>query len=624
MKKGLFIVMALLTVFAIISCDTGSDPGNGVKIRITFNLGGAPGTPPADIELDKGTAIRADQIPSANWEGHTFEGWYNGTTKLVAGLSWQTNVTFTAKWGGGGDLSPWAPAENPEEPAIGYKDFYDGVDFEDWKYSTFAGSGNVGSIEDNGNGTYTVTIKTNPGGISLVSFNSDDWMFKNGYYMLLNFPTVTEAKPIAALTLASEGSVNDTGQKWGTECNVNTESGYIPTLDNVYLAGDIAFARDNLASFNTLYKTVFLTLVWSADEEAEYYEFTLKKLLITDGEDLTPSIYEESWTPAPVTAPTDWVDFSVNTANTSFYPSDAANSITAGANNTYTVTVATRTDGHSTVTIPLNQVGEKYSSGGYYVSVTLPAVSGASPYKVRNFVTNSDIGGWASEIQTANRQDPADAGKYVVGRIDNQWGPADNNTEIKSIELAFYWIPGTVAGTYTFTINAVKLPDPENIVAPTTPALTYFKTYLAESKWGGGTTTTWQSNYEADPFGGNFTSTATVTGPWTITGFDGDSNNVQFLIIQLSFNAPAIGNEYQFTLSDLDVKDGSGTSILSVGALTDVATGATISDFVEDPTGTYTITVTAATTTSLALVVTAGTTQAGSFNYKAVLPAEFK
>jgi len=111
MKTGLFAVLALLTVFAFMGCrtDSGSDdesdgpnvPPNVTTdtISVTFDLGGAEGTVPDAIVLEKGAEITADQIPDAPvWEGYTFEGWYNGEDKLEAGNSWQNDITFTAKW----------------------------------------------------------------------------------------------------------------------------------------------------------------------------------------------------------------------------------------------------------------------------------------------------------------------------------------------------------------------------------------------------------------------------------------------------------------------------------------------------------------------------------------------
>jgi len=696
MKRGLFAVMALLTIFAMISCDNGSgtsdnitikfdlDGGPGTKpndviitkggtlgkkytnmagdathvflgwfdgdnevtantvlnasvtlkakwnvlqevpegsMRITFNLGGAPGTPPDHIDLVKGTAITAEQIPDdPEWEGYTFEGWYNGDTKLVAGLSWQDNIVFTAKWTASNvGLTPWAPPANeqPTMPTEGYKNYYGSVtDPEDWTYTTFAGTGNVGSIEDNGDGTYNVTIKTNPGGVSLLAFINQDYTFKNGYYVSFNFPEDTDAKPIMALTGAATGSRNDDGLDWQSIYNVNRVDGqgYVPINDDVYLAGDIAFARDDL---NTLYKSIVLTLVWSADEETEYYEFTLKKLLITTGEDLTPPEVN-TMTPWPheVAEPTDWIAFppSTETINATFYPWNDSNKIVGN-----TVTVISNAGGRSLVRLYGDEF--KYQKG-FYLSVNLPNNS-VKPQKIYALgITGPEHDGdWTASTLV----DPEDITKFVAGKVDFTWASDTNTTAYTGVILDIYWYAGQTDALYTFTINKILVAGEAG--APPTPPegpepkLTKLKTYLASSEWGFGTTTTWNSNYEQDPFAGNFTGTATVTGPnngpFVIAGVEGGTDNVKYLVINLSFNADAVGKTYECTLSDLAVSDASGNSLLSVGTLpTGVVATSTP--------GTYTITVTAAATSQIILPVSTATAQAASFNYKIVLPSTFK
>jgi len=462
--------MALLIVFAIIGCDTGSSPGaNRVpegKIRITFNLGGAPGTPPPYIDLDKGTAITAEQIPAdPGWAGHTFDGWYNGAVRLVAGLSWQNNIVFTARWtgsSGGLSLTPWKPETNPTAPTTGYKNFYGNVtDPDEWKYSTFAGVGNVGVIEANGDGTYNISIKTVPGGRSIISFNSLSYMFKNGYYMLFDFPENAEAKPIAAVTLAATGSTNEEGQIWGTEYNVNTVTGWVPIRDNVYLAGEIAFARDDLADLNTLYKSVLLNLVWSEDEEAEIYEFTLKKLLITTGEDLTPPDPNalEKWEPDPKDEPADYIAFPQGEdLRATFYPWSPDNGIAGN-----TVTVAAPATGRSLVRL----LGTDYKwAKGYYLSITLPEDSN-KPSKIYSLGTEKDDsdGQWGvADVVTAPE------GKFITGRVDFVWASDESTDGYTGIMLDIYWHPEQTETMYTFTINKILVAGEYDGSIPPPPA----------------------------------------------------------------------------------------------------------------------------------------------------------
>jgi hypothetical protein len=368
-------------------------------------------------------------------------------------------------------LDPLYQANSPVEPTNGYKDYpKDQYELSDgtmsW-YSTFAGTGNVGFIEANSDCTYKVSIQTNPGGRSIVSFNSDDYTFGRGYYLSVNFPEGAAYKPLLAMTYAAQG-VNGANGAWSTVHYENTVGSFIPTDETVYLAGDYAFAWENLEN-KSIYRNITLELVWHTKESTGSYEFTLKKLLITDGEDLTPPAYNEGWTPTPVNAPAGWVDFDADLTETSYYPWSSDNSITKNANGTYTVSLSTITPGYSTVTIPL-ATGSDVSAGGYYVTVTLPD----NGIKIANFVTTPNGNLWAGEIQTADHAN-YETGKYVVGRIDNLWnsiGAADeNSTAITSIELAFYWVSETVTGEeqFEFTINAIKVPDPEGYVPPPDP-----------------------------------------------------------------------------------------------------------------------------------------------------------
>lgn len=363
MKKCLIAALALLTVFAIIGCNTPTSGTGGNQV-------------PDNWTEEEGGEKEVEQ-----------EGEKEG-------------------------LKPWHPETNPEEPAGAYRNYYDiGTDPEDWKYSTFAGTGNVGVIEANGDDTYKVTIPTVPGGVSIISFNSDDYMFKRGYYMLLDFPEDTEHKPIAAITLAATGSANDAGQDWGTAYNVNTESGYVPTLDDVYLAGEIAFARGDL---DKLYKSVFITLVWHKDETAGYYEFDLKKLLITTDEDLTPPDPDtlEPWAPEADAKPdaglTAFPDADI-LAMTSTWDG-TSNSITSNGDGTYTVKVKARSGGDTRVYFTTTDDFESV-----FLSLTLPENASLKPDRIilgaAEDVAETGLWGNAKDVSVPD-------GKYLAGNVD--------------------------------------------------------------------------------------------------------------------------------------------------------------------------------------------------------------
>ncbi|MDR0301908.1 MAG: InlB B-repeat-containing protein [Treponema sp.] len=444
MKKVLTSVLVLLTVFAMINCSNGSTSDD---ITISFDLNGGPGVKPDKVTIAKGGTLGAKYPEMSGNDAYTFLGWYDVEKKVTATTPLNNSVTLKAKWSakedGGLDLKPWGPDDNPTEPAAGYKNYYAGTDPEEWMYSTFAGMGNVGAIEANTDGTYTVSIKTNPGGISIISFNSLDYMFKHGYYLLADFPANTVHKPIAALVMGATGSKNDDGQDWQTIYDVNHEGAYKPTLDDVYLSGEIAFARDDL---NTLLKSIFITIVWHNKEEDGYYDFILKKLLITTGEDLTPPLFEESYTPDPIPEPDDWVTFpGTETLNASFFPWDADNTISGNI-----VTVITTSGGGGRSLVRLYGDEFKYKNG-YYLSVDLPDDS-VKPQKIYALAINSpaDDGDWsASDLAEAPD------GSYLAGRVDLTWNNDDSTSVYTGIMLDIYWYAGQEDALYTFTVNKI-------------------------------------------------------------------------------------------------------------------------------------------------------------------------
>ena len=68
------------------------------------------------ITVSEGTAITAEQLPELSAMGWSFEGWYDGETKVVAGTYKVTkNVLFIAKWSKSGQTE-----EEPDKPAVTY------------------------------------------------------------------------------------------------------------------------------------------------------------------------------------------------------------------------------------------------------------------------------------------------------------------------------------------------------------------------------------------------------------------------------------------------------------------------------------------------------------------------
>lgn len=63
---------------------------------VTFDLGGAVGTPPTNQEVENGG--KATEPTAPTWEGHAFAGWYNDGTLWDFGNEVTANMTLTAKW----------------------------------------------------------------------------------------------------------------------------------------------------------------------------------------------------------------------------------------------------------------------------------------------------------------------------------------------------------------------------------------------------------------------------------------------------------------------------------------------------------------------------------------------
>ena len=75
------------------------------------------------ITLSEGSIITSEQLPELAADGWSFEGWYDGETKVVVGVYKVTkNVLFIAKWNKTGQTEePSNPSEDePEQPVVTY------------------------------------------------------------------------------------------------------------------------------------------------------------------------------------------------------------------------------------------------------------------------------------------------------------------------------------------------------------------------------------------------------------------------------------------------------------------------------------------------------------------------
>jgi len=114
-KKGLFAILAVLTVFAMVmtSCDTGG--GGDDNITISFDLQGGPGTAPASATIKKGGSLGASKMPGPMDAGivggkiYTFNGWFDNATggnEVDATTTFAQNSTVYAQWDASMDAPP--------------------------------------------------------------------------------------------------------------------------------------------------------------------------------------------------------------------------------------------------------------------------------------------------------------------------------------------------------------------------------------------------------------------------------------------------------------------------------------------------------------------------------------
>jgi len=386
-------------------------------------------------------------------------------------------------------LKPWAPSTIPD-PA-GYKDFPKGapakIDGEDnpardglLGYTAFfAGVGDAGYIlEGDNDGEYIVTVNTNPGGVSLVSFQDNDPQYKTGFYLSLELPTATEAaprKPIGMVALPSKG-MQDNGADWSLAQYVNLDTAENPIKDDVYLAGRVDFVWTNDSNPWPL-RTICLRIKWHDDEEAGVeYVFKVRKILIPENDNLDAPAYPvQVWPYDPIPAPTTgWKDFPAASITGAFVETGAGVgtiTVTPGSEG-YSITIPTYANGHTDITFPASN-GSVFIDG-YYLSLALPENSTAAlrPYRVYAYPSSY----WAGAID----YEPA-IGYYVGGNVDMKWtndGEVPNTDPLDKITLQFYWhADEPEGGTYTFTLKKLKVtdddyvpPDPNEMTAWTPPA----------------------------------------------------------------------------------------------------------------------------------------------------------
>jgi hypothetical protein len=339
------------------------------------------------------------------------------------------------------DLTPLTPdpIPVPNEDYIGFP----GEELLE-NYTSFAGGqGGQAEIEDNGDGTYKVTIKTTPGGVSFLSLNGAGYLFMNGFYLSLDLPETTEHKPIAAWAAPSKVP-GDSGVYWAAQQSVNMAGPAVADTSK-YLAGQVDFAWENLEYDVWPFKSIVLEFYWHEDDTVGLYEFTIKKILIHDGDDIVPPAYPTTAAhqTTPPAEPTGWTDILASTVITTV----PANSTVTPGVGVQNVKVKTRLDGGANSRIYLSHSN---NIRGYYVLLGLPEDPPARPVEAMAFLSSvgENNANWDSEYSFA-----AGKGKYAAGDVALYW-EADEGSDWNYVNLYLYWhLEEEDGADYSFTIK---------------------------------------------------------------------------------------------------------------------------------------------------------------------------
>jgi len=453
----------------------------------------------------------------------------------------------------GGGLKPWAPAQIAEP--TGYESFpkgeNDGTNKDGllgWS-SVWTGGDNPGWIEEGEtDGTYKVTAKTNPNGTTLITFQDDDVQYKTGFYLSLELPTATEAKPMGMIAYPAKG-MQEAGAQWNLAQYINLNTDLTPVNNGVYLAGRVDIKWENERNPWPL-RTICLRIYWRADEKADIeYEFKVRKILIPEDDDLSEPAYPaEVWPYDPIPAPTaGWKDFPSASITGATYSTSAESgkpvTITTVTNG-YSITIPAYPAGHTEITFPAT-TGSEFT-GGYYISLALPENATDALRPVRVYAYPNAYWNGAVDLEP-------DVGYFVGGNVDMLWdGEPATPTTLDTINIQFHWHTDEPDnGSYTFILKKLMITSDEIVVPEYPGVVTGVKAYLQETAtWGGA----WGNAYEDIPntkLSIDFTSELA-----TATAYD------QF-VLDLTFPVEDVGKSYQFTLSDLNILDSSNANTIT-------------------------------------------------------------
>ena len=452
------------------------------------------------------------------------------------------------------------PDPEKEEPFVPPSDWVGFTNAEMMAAQFYTDDGGAGSaIVDNGDGTYNVTIKTRSSGerhsVVWFTFADKDMAFRYGWYADLTLPKTSGVKPVQVHILPTENEDGANGT-WPASMNSDNTGHNPATFDNGYVVGDLTLHWGTVEEVDFVFKTLAIWVTWDPMITAgEDYTFTINTLKVLPFDISTPDPVLAGWTPDSITPPTDWVDYPVDLAGATFYPTSGNPKIEAKDGGGYTVTLKVRaaSDGaYSFINIPAGNFAFK---GGYYLSLNLPPQTPGStmkPKAVHVLPYNAGEGKWP---QSAKQEL---AFKWVEGRTDFEYSN-DGFGRHDAIEIQIYWYSDAVGEQdYIFTIDNILVKEetadsgkPPLFEGAPTGVKAYMQSSAAE-QWGGA----WGYQYVD-------ATAATLSIDYDSGVFTSDIDGWRQFVLDLIFPASAVGKDYEFTLSEVKVFNQAGTDTLT-------------------------------------------------------------
>ena len=348
---------------------------------VTFNPNGGSVSPTSKTA----TYDSSFSLPTPTWDGHTFSGWYNGSTKVTSGTwKYTTGMTLTAHWDAvnytisytlNGGTNGSNPSTYTVNDSFTLKDpTKTGYTFLGWTYSgqttptknvTIA-EGTMGNLSYTANwqkNTYTVTFDANGGSVSPTSKQVT-------YDETYTVPTPTRT----GYTFAGwySGGTKYTGGTWKTASNTTLTASWTANSGIPYV---VNHHKQNIAGTG-----------YDAPE--------VQNLTGTAGASITPSVKSYTGFTAPsartVTVAPD------GTLVVDYYYTRNSYTITMVTNGGNTITAITQKY-QSTLTMP-NATREGYTFGGWFTNVDLTTAFTATTMPA----SNTTVYAWWTEENKAD------------------------------------------------------------------------------------------------------------------------------------------------------------------------------------------------------------------------------